>query len=76
MQNYWSTPIISFTGENFFLSNFCPCKIEYEGITYYSTEAAYQAAKTDNPVIKLDIASANTAAKAKRFGGRVKLRED
>ena len=31
-----------------FLSNFYPCKVEYEGLTYLSSEAAFQAAKTFN----------------------------
>jgi predicted NAD-dependent protein-ADP-ribosyltransferase YbiA (DUF1768 family) len=32
-----------------FLSNFYPCEIVWEGITYASTEHAYQAAKTQRP---------------------------
>jgi len=31
-----------------FLSNFHKCKVEFEGITYPSSEHAYQASKTEN----------------------------
>jgi ribA/ribD-fused uncharacterized protein len=34
-----------FVAEYRWLSNFWPTKLEYDGITYYSSEAAYQAAK-------------------------------
>lgn len=41
------TKIISeFRGENFFLSNFCPCEINYMGISYRTLEHSYQAAKS------------------------------
>jgi len=35
-----------FEGEYFFLSNFYPCKVTYNGITYESSEEAFQAQKT------------------------------
>jgi ribA/ribD-fused uncharacterized protein len=38
--------ILKFRGEFFFLSNFYPCKVEYEGVVYPSVENAYQASKT------------------------------
>ncbi len=42
--------IKGFQGENRFLSNFYPCKIEFEDIIYKNSEAAYQANKfTDSP---------------------------
>ena len=34
-----------FRGKYFFLSNFYPCRIEYEGLVYQNAEAAYQAQK-------------------------------
>lgn len=34
-----------FSEEYFFLSNFFPCDVKYDGITYGSAEAAFQAAK-------------------------------
>jgi len=38
--------ILSFRGKYFFLSNFYPCQVEYEGLVYPSVENAFQAAKT------------------------------
>lgn len=37
--------ITEFSGEYSFLSNFYPCTLTYEGITYNSSEAAFQAQK-------------------------------
>ena len=34
-----------FRGKYFFLSNFYPCRIEYDGLVYQNAEAAYQAQK-------------------------------
>jgi len=69
------TMINSFDGEYRFLSNFYSYKIEYEGLTYPSTENAFQAAKTlDQEERKLftDI----TPGHAKRLGKKVSLRPD
>lgn len=67
--------IHSFQGANRFLSNFWPCQITYEGITYPSTEAAYQAAKT------LDQAERKKMSKmrpgdSKKYGRQLELRAD
>lgn len=70
------TRITSFTGEFRFLSNFYPCAVEWEGYTYTSTEAAYQAAKTVSTVDREMIRAARTPAEAKRLGRRVTLRLD
>lgn len=58
------------------LSNFWPCTVEYEGLKYLSSEAAYQAAKTlDLNVRKLF--QVMTAAESKKVGKKgLKLRED
>jgi ribA/ribD-fused uncharacterized protein len=37
--------VLGFTHDHFFLSNFFPCKIEFEGAVYPTTENAFQAAK-------------------------------
>ena len=65
-----------FDGEYAFLSNFYECKVEWEGITYPSTEHAFQAAKVINPATRLVIAAAETPGKAKRMGRQVQLRGD
>jgi len=67
-----------FTGEHEFLSNFaeCPNGILYEGITYPTTEHAYQAAKTLSVVDRLHIAALPSPGLSKREGRKLDLRED
>ena len=60
--------ISRFNNDFAFLSNFYPCKVIYQGITYPSSEHAYQAAKTSDVEIKKIIAQLSTAGKAKRYG--------
>lgn len=59
-----------------FLSNFWPCRVVYEGITYTSSEHAYQAAKTRDLAEKQYIAGLSTPGQAKRAGKAVTMRED
>ena len=44
--------INGFRGEYYFLSNFSPSKIEYEGYTYLNAEAAFHAQKNDSSTYK------------------------
>lgn len=67
--------IKGFSGDYRWLSNFWMVDIVYRGIKYTSTEAAYQAAKTNDMDIKRKIAKMSPA-EAKKFGKTVKLRED
>jgi len=67
--------ILQFRGEYRFLSNFYPVEIEYEGILYPSTEQAYQACKTTDNNIRLDV-SKMTTKDAKSFGKTIKYRDD
>lgn len=69
-------PILRFTDEYRFLSNFYPSPIEFEGHTYPTVEHAYQAAKTINPVERLAICHARSAADAKSRGRHVRMRPD
>lgn len=68
--------ITDFSKENEFLSNFYSCTIIYEDITYHTTEAAYQAAKTFDVLDKKGIAVAATPGLAKKLGRRLKMRTD
>ena len=61
--------ITEFSGQQSFLSNFFPCKIELEGIVFISVEHAFQAAKTEDHEIRLRIASMIRPGMAKRAGG-------
>lgn len=67
--------IKEFRGDNYFLSNFYPTDVEYEGLVYKNNEAAFQAQKvTDvNEKKKFTELPPN---KAKALGRRVKLRND
>ena len=61
--------IDSFSGKNHFLSNFYhPITVEYEGMDYISSEHAFQAAKTTDPMKRRLIQSCSTPGKAKRMG--------
>jgi ribA/ribD-fused uncharacterized protein len=66
--------IASFSGEYHFLSNFYPCKVEYEGILYPTSEHAFQAAKTLNTYRRWHISLLMTPGKAKRAGRELVLR--
>lgn len=67
--------ISEFSGAHRVLSNFYSCSIEYDGLIYGSVEAAYQAQKTTNLVLRKDYTRYGPA-QAKRAGRRVNLRED
>lgn len=67
--------INKFRGANRFLSNFYETSVEWEGLTYPSSEAAFQATKTlDQEDRKRFQTMAPTIAK--REGYKVKLREN
>jgi ribA/ribD-fused uncharacterized protein len=79
--------INSFSGRWTFLSNFYPCKILHQGITYPSNEHYYVAMKiNDDQMIngqfypKSDvrelIARVSTPGQVKRFGRTLKIRKD
>lgn len=75
---YYETPrecIDYFREEYEFLSNFYPTKVVFEGITYYNSEAAYQAQKCLNDEERWKFAELSPA-KAKGMGRRVSLRPD
>lgn len=67
--------ITGFSGDYEFLSNFYEVSVEYNGLTYGSTEAAFQAQKciTDEERIAFTKYSPD---KSKRAGKRVNLRPD
>ena len=57
------------------LSNFYPTKVVFDGITYYNSEAAYQAQKCLHPEDRLLFALLSSD-EAKRFGQKVERRPD
>jgi ribA/ribD-fused uncharacterized protein len=69
-------PIGPFTGEFRFLSNFFPVAVEYEAMRYPTAEHAFQAAKTEDPLVRARIRALPTASAAKRSGRNLVLRPD
>lgn len=67
--------IDKFRGDYYFLSNFYPASVLYEGILYPSNEAAFQSAKTLDRNVRLQFVRL-TPKEAKRKGRKVALRED
>lgn len=69
-------PILEFTGEFRFLSNFWYASFVFDGILWKTSEHAYQAQKTLDRAIRLKIANLRTPTEAKRAGGQVACRDD
>lgn len=67
--------IDGFFEEYRWLSNFHPCPVIFEGTLYPSSENAYQAAKTLDPIRRLPFQS-YSAQQAKKYGGLLELRPD
>jgi|CXWL01.1.fsa_nt_gi ribA/ribD-fused uncharacterized protein len=65
--------IPKFLGEYRFLSNFHVCDIEFDGRLYTSTEAAYQSAKTLNPLTR-DLFRDMTPSQARKEGQQLEIR--
>lgn len=65
-----------FRKENFFLSNFYPARVEYEGKVYETSEHAFQAAKTLDEDEREWVRLADGPKEAKARGRKVTLRPD
>jgi len=65
--------IDSFRGKYAFLSNFYRCWVVYGKNVFLSVEAAYQAAKSNDPDDWLTFSKITDPAKAKRMGRHVQL---
>lgn len=68
--------ITKFRKEYFFLSNFYPCTITYKGITYFTSEAAYQAQKTLDERERIRISELPDPKVAKEEGQKLNIRPD
>ena len=67
--------IDSFRGKYYFLSNFFPAEVTYNGLTYQNNEAAFQAQKTYSKEERIEFTTLEPRD-AKRRGRRVRLRRD
>lgn len=67
--------IDSFKDEYAFLSNFHPCRLDYDGLSFTSVESAFQAAKTTDIETRRQFVDL-TPGQSKRLGRQVVLRQD
>lgn len=68
--------LTGFIDAHFFLSNFSPSRVSFEGEIYPSVEHAFQAAKTLDPISRNIIRMSDTPGQAKKLGRKVDLRPD
>jgi ribA/ribD-fused uncharacterized protein len=66
--------ITEFRKEYFFLSNFYPCLVFYNGLMFKNSEAAYMSCKNDNKEDHIKLASFKTAREARDYGQTVVIR--
>ena len=57
--------IDSFRGKYYFLSNFFPAEVTYNGLTYQNNEAAFQAQKTYSKEERIEFTSEPSSRKMK-----------
>jgi N-glycosidase YbiA len=69
-------PILEFTGENHFLSNFFPASFAWRGKLWATSEHAYQAAKSLDPEVQERIRLLPSPGATKRAGKVIALRPD
>lgn len=67
--------IVSFRDDYFFLSNFYLCDIIFNGLTFGSAEAAFQAQKCIELKDQVPFTTM-TPGQAKKYGKKVELRKD
>lgn len=67
--------ISEFRKEYYFLSNFYPTKVMFDGLTYDNSEAAYQAQKVTMPELKRVFLGVS-GAKAKEISHEIVVRAD
>lgn len=67
--------ITQFQGEYHWLSNFAPSAVTLDGVYYPTVENAYQAAKTEDPDLRL-VFRHGTPGMAKTAGKSLHLRDD
>jgi len=71
------TPITSFHGPHWFLSDSYPASVMLDGKTYPTVAHAFQAAKTTDPAMRWHFQRTSlTAGDAKRLGRQITLRDD
>jgi hypothetical protein len=69
-------PILEFSGENHFLSNFERAEFVWDGIVWPTSEHAYQAAKVIDREGRIAISKVGRPGEAKKLGKTFNLRPD
>lgn len=67
--------ILEFQGDYRFLSNFHLCSFTWDGYTWSHSEAAFQAAKSEHPLIRKKFLHLSPG-QAKRYGRQILIRPD
>ena len=67
--------LFGFRDDYYFLSNFYPCQVNYNGKLYQSTEAAFQAQKSLDEAIQWKFTGLS-ARDARTVGKKIELRPD
>lgn len=62
-----------FRGKYSFLSNFSQSQFEYDGLTYFNSEAAFHAQKCTNPLGRVKYTLIKNPIRAKQLGRRENL---
>jgi ribA/ribD-fused uncharacterized protein len=68
--------VLRFADQYAFLSNFYPCEILVDAIIFPTVEHAFQASKTMDREVRIQISELSSPEEAKRFGRTVELRPD
>lgn len=63
--------IEQFKDDYHWLSNFYPCEVTYQSITYPTVEHYYVAMKVTDPEIRLFVSQIETPGRAKRYGRKL-----
>ena len=76
MKQWKQCHITQFRGYYWFLSNFYPINVDYNGITYPSVEHAYQSQKSIDDKLRLRISRQKEPSMAKYLGRHCERRKD
>lgn len=76
MCDLFTPSILEFKGEHQFLSNFYPAEFVWRGKLWPTSEHAYQASKSEDSNIQMQILNLPTPGATKRAGKTIKLRSD
>jgi ribA/ribD-fused uncharacterized protein len=68
--------ITDFRKDYFFLSNFYPCQVFYNGLMFPNSEGAYMSCKNDNREDHVKLSEMKTAREAREYGQKIHIRSN